>query len=211
MNEDRAEIWLHRSLRSHSYDQGQTMDSHQADVYFIPAYLHWREHLFGYCTMGPEKPVAFLQRADEEHVRIASLVIDAIVNKSKPHVLLVPTRDPYLSSSIGLKNLVRALHDEGVTNLYSVGFERNSLWQGVDTDHIIPMPYVVTPDVNSSVQEEVVFRQRNENSVFFVANPRQHAPEWSGCNRSKVKPLVGRPNMDIRLSKKSLTQADYNQ
>ena len=39
INEVSAEIWLHRGMSSLTYEQGQTMDPNEADVFLIPGYM----------------------------------------------------------------------------------------------------------------------------------------------------------------------------
>jgi Exostosin family len=228
-NEDRAEMWLHRGLSSFTHEQGQTLDPMEADVFFIPGYLHYRRSLFE--NKESEKVI---QQQHEQ--ALTEQVISVLVNKTKPHVLLIPTRDTSMNRNIGLNGLVQGLQSTGV-NLYTVGFERNSLWQTVETNRIIPIPYVVQPPppppippvpkadvvssltVNNNISRDnvgsndgsnssrsmsavpITFQDnRTENFVFLSAHPRPNAMSWSGCNRSMVSPLTGeRDDMDIRL------------
>jgi Exostosin family len=198
INEDVAEMWLHRGLTRLTYEQGQTMNPHEADVFFIPGYLHWRHSL--------------LQERNE--LILSSHVLGAIVDKTKPHVLLIPTRSSFIAKNIGLAGLVRDLLTNGV-NLYSLGFERNSYWQKLDASRIIPIPYVVQPKARG-VELATALRRgnRRSNSLFFYANSRKNAMAMSGCNRSVVQPLIGRTDMDVYISRKkmgNLTQDEYNE
>jgi hypothetical protein len=231
-NEDKAEMWLHRGLASFTYEQGQTMDPNEADVFFIPGYLHyWLNRTL--MSLSDKNEL----EGREKREAFADQVLSVIVNQSKPHVLLIPTRDPNMNKIIGLRGLVEGLQKEGV-NLYSVGFERNSFWQTVTTDRIIPIPYVVEPPtiqpelfgsaafndnkINSNGHNNNFQQSRIENFVFLSAHPRPNAMAWSGCNRSMISPLVGRKhdNMDIQLngnkhgrraSKNRISQELYNE
>jgi Exostosin family len=196
VNEDVAEMWLHRGLASFTYDQGHTMDPHEADVFFIPGYLHWRHSLL-----------------NERNEPLSPQVLKVIVDKTKPHVLLIPTRSSFIAINIGLAGLVRDLLTNGV-NLYSLGFERNSYWQKLDAGRIIPVPYVVQHKARGTELVAALRHHRRNNSLFFYANSRKNAMAMSGCNRSVVQPLIGRANMDVYISRKkkgSLTQDEYNE
>ena len=101
------------------------------------------------------------------------------------------------------------------SNLWSVGFERNPHWQPVPlVSRILPIPYVVNMkrqlgreeeignstvfsvvSTNSETQlssrgqhlvEESINTKRNENSVFYVGDPRRNANNWAGCSRSSL-------------------------
>jgi hypothetical protein len=59
----------------------------------------------------------------------ANTLLQRIVDKDKPHLLAIPTTNPALGRIIGLKAIVKALMKQGVTNLWSLGFERKKYWQ----------------------------------------------------------------------------------
>jgi Exostosin family len=201
MNEDLAEIWLHRGLSHFTYEQGRTMDPMEADVFFIPAYLHGRD--------------AWIQTTEQSRKDdILAVIMNALIDKTKPHVLLIPTRDKTLGNKIGYRLVAQTLWDQGIVPLFSVGFERNSWWQVIPTDRIIPIPYVVKPQVAVHDMPVVMFDQANrtENFVFYAAHPRPSAVSFAGCNRSTVLPLQGEDNMEILLlsDRQRLSQERYN-
>jgi Exostosin family len=207
MNEDLAEIWLHRGLSNFTYEQGQTMDASEANVFFIPAYLHARD---AWVANGKTTEQ---NRKDD----ILAVILNALMDTTKPHVLLIPTRDKSLGNRIGYRLVAQTLWDQGgmVHTLYSVGFERNSWWQVIPTDRIIPIPYVVKPQVAAHDLAVVMFDQANrtENFVFYAAHPRPSAVSFAGCNRSTVLPLQGEDNMEILLlsdRQQRLSQERYN-
>jgi Exostosin family len=200
LNEASAEVWLHRGMASLTYQQGQTMDPNEADAFIIPAYL--------WARIGMQDKS---ERSD-----LYQEIIKEIVDKSKPHIWLSPSPNPNLSGSLGLRSIVNQLLKSNV-NMYSIGFERNSYWQVVSTDRIIPVPYVLHPPPLETLVA-AFDHDRIENFVFFRADRRRMAKGWAGCDRAIVAPLFGRTDMDIGLSGKKappggggrLSQEQYN-
>jgi hypothetical protein len=146
--------------------------------------------------------------------RWVEIVVSRLINKSKPHVLLVPTWNPEVSRKIGIGKLMEALKIHQV-NLYSVGFERNRFWQKLSADRILPVPYVVTTHLSrGELGNAIVSTQRANDFVFYAGDPRRNAIQWAGCNRSMVLRLERQPNAYVRLyrlqDKKRLSQTQYN-
>ena len=196
LNEESAEIWLHRSFRSMSYEDGYTQDPSEADIFLIAGYAHLSSSVTS-------------QRID------STLYLDLIVDPTKPHLLLMPTTNPGVSQRAGIENLAKSLQNSGV-NVWSVGFERNPYWQGVDVEHILPIPYVVRMIERSSnaTDSAVESIPRISNFVFYAGNPRPHAGEWGGCFRKNITdPLSNEPNMFVKTLRggQRLTQERYNE
>jgi Exostosin family len=201
INEASAEVWLHRGMASLTYEQGQTMDPTEADVFLIPGYLRLRD------TLPPEDKIDMYQE-----------VMNAVVDKSKPHVWMSPAENPGVCTNLGITDLVKKLRGH-LTDYYSLGLERNSAWSGgVTVDRIVPIPYVLRPSVPNDQMASSFSNNRTENFVFFRADRRRMAQEWAGCDRAIAAPLFGRPDMDIGLSGKKappggggrLSQEQYN-
>jgi Exostosin family len=200
LNEASAEVWLHRGMARLTYAQGQTMDPNEADVFLIPAYLWAR--------------IGMQEKTDRSD--LYQEIVQQIVDKTKPHIWLSPSPNPNLSGSLGLRGIMNQLLKSNV-NMYSIGFERNSYWQVVSTDRIIPVPYVLHPPPLETLVA-AFDHDRVENFVFFRADRRRMAIPWAGCDRAIVAPLFGRSDMDIGLSGKKappggggrLSQEQYN-
>ena len=190
LNEESAEIWLHRGFDRMTYEDGHTLDPNETDVFLITGYAHLHESGFY------KKPIN------------ASVYESLIVDPTKPHLLLMPTWNPSRSTHTGIKNLATALQSQNVS-LWSVGFERNSAWQGVPTPRIIPIPYVVRQE--KSPQEIL---PRTSNFVFFAGDPRRAAKKWGGCDREKMlTPLMNEIDMFLKVLKgkgNRLNQSTYN-
>ncbi len=64
-----------------------------------------------------------------------------VVGKNKPHLFLFPSTNPTTAGRIGSKALINVVKGEwGISNLWSVGFERNPDWVRVPVDRIVPIP-----------------------------------------------------------------------
>jgi hypothetical protein len=104
-------------------------------------------------------------------------------------------------------------------NLWSVGFERNTMWQAVGADRILPIPYVVIPSDHKELTE-LTRNERTDNFVFYAGDYRNHAKSWAGCYRdAMILPLMQNNTnetaaiMDVRLVGKKegrLPQTEYN-
>ena len=141
LNEASAEIWLHRGFLNMNNDEGRTMDYSEADIFVIAGY----PHLFSGLS---------LNIYHERQAIATNIYIDLIINKTKPHLLLMPTTNPGLSTQVGITQLSKALQSAGV-NLWSVGFERNPSWQAIAVQRILPIPYkpgiIKTPGERKSI------------------------------------------------------------
>lgn len=226
LNENSGEVWLHRGF-AETLGEHRTLDEKEADVILIPAYLHLLKHLRG---LVAQHRIEARLASYPEPGGIASLVasrVAALGQRTKPHVLLVPTTNPSTSLSIGIAKVVAALQKRGV-NLYSVGYERNTFWQRLPPSRILPIPYVVMPDpsafnisatadtgVPSSPLPSVTNRK---TLLFFAGDVRPKAGEWSGCNRSMILPLVNASSVnfnhtaiDVRLTDSPATRLAANE
>ena len=139
LNEESAGVWLHRGFeRMECY---RIMEPKEADVFLIAGYLHlagsYRQEANGY----------------------AKLLMKRLYNKTKPHDVLTPTWNAEKSRKAGIANLIKSLKEGGV-NLWSVGFERNEMWQHTNANRIIPIPYVVRP---SYPKEQLQSKARSSN------------------------------------------------
>lgn len=173
LNEESAEIWLHRGFQRLPE---RTKKKMEADVYVVVGYFHLFHALLPSSSSWADDMIPKLYR-------------NIIVDPSKPHLILVPTWNPEISRKIGLHSLVSTLQIRGIpaSNLWSVGFERNSKWQPVPlVSRILPIPYVVERDERKDMAQVSTTIKRKENSVFFAGDSRRHADEWSGCSRSKI-------------------------
>ena len=207
LNEDSGEIWIHRGFEGLS---DRTMNESEADVILIPAYLHYNARRRGiYDKSKPEGEVTSTS-APYSRQELIHMMHKRIKNPMKPHVLLTPTTNPGVSRSIGLAVLAKEL--SGV-NLYSVGYERNDHWQHVNADRIIPVPYVVKPQLPREQLQQKLDGDRTHNFVFYAGDTRPHADKWAGCDRQMLSPLRNRTDMDVRIVNKGnrLNQNEYNQ
>jgi hypothetical protein len=225
LNEQQAEIWLHRAFDRMSYEQGRTLDISEADVVLIFGYLHFNSFMMKQSGKQPKRrkknePAKRPETGTGVPYPIGEWV-DTVVSrindddKSTPHVLMVPTWNPGTSRQIGIAALMKQLKAAGV-NMWSLGFERNTFWQHVEPERIIPVPYVVEPNLTSVQLQETIALPRTENFVFYSGDVRKHAFGWSGCNRSMVLPLANRTDMYVRIgaagdkNKNRLSQDEYN-
>jgi hypothetical protein len=225
LNEHQAEIWLHRAYDRMSHEQGRTHVISEADVVLIPGYLHFNEFMMKASGKQPKKKRKKQQTVQKTEVGVPKvgvpysigefihIVVSRITDKSKPHVLMVPTWNPGTSRKVGVAPLMNLLQAADV-NMWSLGFERNTFWQHVEPERIIPIPYVVEPNVTSVQQlAETIGLPRRENFVFYSGDARKNAFGWSGCNRSMVSPLANRTDMHVRIVTKDtnrLSQDEYS-
>mmetsp|Transcript_2238 Transcript_2238/g.4109 ORF Transcript_2238/g.4109 Transcript_2238/m.4109 type:complete len:583 (+) Transcript_2238:284-2032(+) len=211
LNEDSAEIWLHRAFQNLSYEEGHTLDPSEADVFLIAGYFHLNAKHGNKNTTRDE----FIQ-----------FYVDSIVDPSKPHLYLIPTTNPTTSRQIGLNQFTNTLKKNGV-NLLSAGFERNGYWQRVDLDRIISIPYVVKLQEQQTEIDDSQTLKRVNNKVFYAGDSRKNAVAWAGCNRSLIvsslHSSLGANNNTTRLNfrvdnidvqlvsvRNRLAQDDYN-
>lgn len=196
LNEESAEIWLHRGFERMTYDEGHTLNSTEADVFLVAGYLHLNSKI-------------------NQGSTIVEYYRKRIVDPTKPHLLLMPSWNPGRSGEAGIKSLAKALLEDEV-NLWSVGFERNKFWQGVSPDRIVPVPYVVRPSESRETLKKLTSNERKENFVFYSGDLRPNAKGWAGCHRDKlIYPLQNRTDMDVRLvgkrtTGKRLDEKEYN-
>ncbi|CAJ1969732.1 unnamed protein product [Cylindrotheca closterium] len=201
LNEESAEIWLHRAFQQLIYEEGHTIDPSEADVFLIAGYLHLN-------LATPPRPELGNQ------TEMIQLYKDKIVNKTKPHLLLTPTWNPGRSQKTGVAPLTDALQKDGV-NMWSVGIERNKSWQGLPPNRILPIPYVVQQSLEQR-NDKSSLTDKIENSVFYAGDARRNAQGWAGCHREEmILPLKENstlPNVDVRIvdKKNRLDQAEYN-
>ena len=193
-NEDRGEMWVHRGLMEMSYEQGHTMDPNEADVFFIPGYNNFRFSIY-------KRDFPRGQELDE-------ILRPHIFNKTKPHFIATPrTRE-----RIGVDHMVKSLTRLGV-NLHSLGYERNTMWQTVPVDRIVPVPYVVSPQ-QSKVELQRTLKQvpRTQNYTFFAGDSRPLADRFCGCNREHLlQKLTGTNRSDMSVSLSSSRNARMSQ
>lgn len=217
---------------------GRTSNPEEADVILIAGYLHLHRAIqLGHKGNGRRK-----QPTDHSmllRVYQNALILPNATTFYKPHLLLIPSWNPSVAKEIGIKDLARSLQqDAKVLNLWSVGFERNEMWQGVPVERILPIPYVVRPEFSdlsspessssssSSLLETSSFSAtanstaRISNFVFYAGEERKNAKHWAGCHRDKlVLPLQNATNMYVRLvttkqntatMSNRLQQSEYN-
>lgn len=85
LNEESAEIWLHRGFDRMTYEDGHTLDPNETDVFLITGYAHLHESGFY------KKPIN------------ASVYESLIVDPTKPHLLLkMPTWNSARSTQTGM-------------------------------------------------------------------------------------------------------------
>lgn len=198
LNEESAEVWLHRGFQQqHMSTLEQTKNPNEADVFLIAGYLHFAKW-------------------NETKTRdyVITTLLPRIHDKKMPHVVLCPTWNPTTSQTSGIAPLIASLEQEGV-NTWSVGFERNPLWQVLNASRIIPIPYVVRPALSREEEMRHAIRTtpRIDNFVFYAGDQRPHAVEWAGCNRSMILPLQAETknmHVSIRHRRNRLSQDDYN-
>jgi hypothetical protein len=209
LNEARAEIWLHRAFESDKMLKFRTLDPSKADVFVIAGYFHLREKLAKQRVLRKEHVL-------QKNHWIDNFLANRIIDKTRPHLMLVPTWNPTVSRKIWLHPLMKAMLRRGF-DIWSVGYERNPAWQSTPIEHIIPIPYVVEPpwtraQIMSQRNDRVAVRK--ENFVFYAGDSRPNAIEWAGCHRVRMlSPLLNVTGiMDVRIATKQnrLTQKEYN-
>ena len=203
LNEEMAEIWLHRGFQQLTPQDGLTTDPEEADVFLIFGYMHM--------YAGLQKILS--NNGDDVDLEAFYLkFLERVVDKTKPHVMFVPSYNAAISKRAWISQWAERLQHDGV-NLWSTAFERNPHWQGIkDLSKIIPVPYVVKPSLPRDELLERTTGSRTKDFVFYAGDARANANKWAGCDRSMVLPLVGHDNMDVRLVSKTnrLSQETYN-
>jgi Exostosin family len=202
LNEEQAEMWLHRGFTEDPrIASSRTSNPQDADVVIVCAYLHLLHHLQG------------SRLADTTKTWIDVLSSRLVPNKT--HVVAVPTWNPERSRKIGLNRVHRVLreHSSHLAEYVSFGFERNPYWQPhTPVEDIIPIPYVlkVWTDHQYQQQQQQQHQQSNPrpilNSIFYAGDVRKHAPAWAGCNRTHlVRDLVHSDDSKNNTNKKLST------
>ena len=215
LNEDQGEIWLHRGFVN--MKTFRTMNQSAADIILIPSYLHLLRKIRGLVAGSRTKKAELKQYLYPSLDELVNILLQRIVDPRKPHVLLLPTTNPKTSRLVGVAKVTSALRNHGV-NLFALGYERNTFWQHISPDRILPIPYVLKLSENDSVST-IHGRDEKDTQVFYAGDSRRNAFGWSGCNRSMVLPLSTMPGVDIHLfdgnsrreKDSRLTQAEYNQ
>jgi hypothetical protein len=202
LNEESAEIWLHRGFESRTYEEGHTLNPYEADVFLICGYLHLNKAIHKPKGRRAKNDLSFVQE-----------FVQKITNKTKPHLMLIPSWNPKVSSEAGVKSLSSTLEQQGV-NIWSVGFERNKFWQGVEPHRILPIPYVTRPFQSKDTLIENARNPKTKNFIFYAGDTRGNAKAWAGCHRDQIiLPLQNETDiMDVRLVGKTnrLNQSEYN-
>lgn len=205
LNEESAEIWLHRGFQTLLSDQ-QTSDPHEADVFLLAGYLHlWKS------VSSPPSKSRQGKKPPMNHSFVKDYVA-SIVAPEKPHLLLIPSWNPSQSRMAGIKSLTESLLSQGV-NLWSVGFERNPAWQWLEPDHIVPIPYVVRSNKHEQEEQQL---KRQRDFIFYAGDPRNNAKGWAGCYRDDIVEKFQNQTLntavDVRLITKRdrLSQSEYN-
>jgi hypothetical protein len=223
LNEESAEIWLHKGFARLTYEQGKTEDPNEADVILIAGYFHLNAAI----VKGKgKKGVDHSRLLRTYETSLAGIHRNSSSSKNKPHLLLIPSWNPSVADAIGVRALAKRMKEKGFSNLWSVGFERNSMWQGVPIKHILPIPYVLRPDESSfasdyrfsdqstaTTEESSFLVPRISNFVFYAGETRRNAKGWAGCHRDKlILPLQNATLTDVRLVNKHnrLNQSEYN-
>lgn len=223
LNEEQAEVWLHRGLAQLS---DRTEDPSQADVVILSGYLHFNQ----YMMLQQNQKTAARGRTRGRHNGKSSdggvpystdewlaILLERII-PNKLYVLAVPTWNPTRGNEIGLAKIKKTLKLENIA-MASFGFERNNFWQKTEPDLIIPVPYVITPNLPRDQLPTKVFgaeNHRTENFVFYSGDVRTNAVRWAGCNRTKlVVPLQQSnrsSNTDVHIVTQfhRLTQEQYH-
>lgn len=205
LNEESAEIWLHRGLAT-SPDRVHT--AAEADVIVVCAYLHLNLKLTQHSKTRPvwELPL-------EKDDWLSHLETSLTENRHKPHVLAVPTWNPTVSRKIGVPKIVKLFDDLGIRHA-SLGFERNPFWQKTDATNIIVVPYVVKTDLTRQDITQSTTTSRVDDFVFYAGDERKNAVAWAGCNRTQLIGSLSNDTttMDVRIrrGKSRLSQAAYN-
>ncbi|GFH43935.1 hypothetical protein CTEN210_00409 [Chaetoceros tenuissimus] len=207
-NEQMGEIWLHRLFSNFTHEQGRTNDPSEADVFLIAAYNHLARGL-----------------GKHNSTLLVELYKELIVDSTKPHLLLTPTQNPTESRNVGTWYLSKALQSmmNDTSLLWSVGYERNRGWQGVEVNRIIPIPYVVrlSQQGKNETKDSIFKRNRTKDFVFYAGDSRRMAPQWAGCSRENItaqfmhknKTHEIDDNIDIRIVGRGpsrLSQQEYN-
>lgn len=207
LNEESAEVWLHRGFSKMS--KSRTLDLAKVDIILIAGYFHLNLAISK--PKGRKQTLDLSPMIDEYRKSLSSIYTKDPNIRSRPHLILVPSWNPSVAREVGLKALVDMLqNDLNLPSLWSVGFERNQYWQKISPDRIIPIPYVVRPQL--SVYQDF-WSERRQNFVFYAGDQRRNAKGWAGCHRDRlVLPLQNETEMDIRLVNKRnrLSQDEYN-
>lgn len=181
LNEESAEIWLHRGFERLPQ---RTMDPREADLFVVAGYLHLYQGLHGRKHVHNKNAIA------REWQQVVPLYQNQIIDPTKPHLLLIPTWNPQVSRSIGVHGMVKMLQQQlqQVQQIWSVGFERNPQWQHLPPSRIVPIPYVVSLSSNDTFVE----RPRIDHSIFYVGDARKNAQSWAGCHREDLVNAIHR-------------------
>ncbi len=211
LNEESAEIWLHRGFERMVMEQSQ--DPSRADVVLIAGYFHLNAAILKAKKIGNRKaPLDLSLLFHTYEMELEMIHTKNPTMKTKPHLILIPSWNPTVAANVGIKELCRRLENKGYSNLWSVGFERNTFWQGLPVQRILPIPYVVRPDVFLFQNDS---SRRVANFVFYVGDRRPNAQNWAGCHRDKLILTLQNASsglFDVRLVTKHnrIEQSDYN-
>lgn len=218
LNEEQAEVWLHRGMVQQLSDH-RTEDPTKADVVIVAGYLHFNRHMLNAVKTKGDGGVGVVPYTTDEWL---ACLKDRLV-PHKLHVIAIPTWNPTRGNAIGLAKIKNALQAHHVRRA-AFGFERNVYWQKTAPPHIVPVPYVVTPDRPRAELRRMATQHthRTGNSVFYAGDARPRAVQWAGCNRTRlILPLQQQSSssssilartVDVRIvdSTNRLTQAEYN-
>jgi hypothetical protein len=215
LNEEMAEVWLHRAFMNHP---DRTDDPENADIIMVCGYLHLNFFLLR--NVDDQDGInRSLPMKREEWARLLLERLLAVCCKEGQTVktaailLATPTWNPSVSDEIGINHMSRLLQSYQVPTLMALGFERNEAWSRVPTELIVPIPYVATPSVSREELLAYFDLERTHNFLFYAGDQRRHADAWAGCNRSRlVEKLANRQDMDVGLRTKAsrISQDDYN-
>ena len=198
LNEDVGEMWIYQGLKRMQLEEGHTNNPSEADIFFIVGLnnLRFSIHKWDFPR-------------DKE---LDDILRPYIIYKDKPHVIATPR----VRNRIGLNHIVSSLRRLGVMP-YSLGYERNEMWQSVPPDRIITVPYVVkVTQSKEELQRVIQSVPRKQNFTFYAGDSRLTAKNFGGCNRAKLIQNIpkDRHDMYIRLfSGKSerISQKEYNE
>ena len=232
LNEESAEVWLHKGFEQLPQ---RTLDPKEADVFVIVGYLH----LYYSLQPKPHKNRRSNNKKQQQSssppvwIKFVSQYHNSIIDPTKPHLLLVPSWNPTVSRKVGIYGLINMLKAKGgivnEKNLWSVGFERNPMWQAnLSPSRIIPIPYVYQLNNNESNTQQQQQQQQQEQSrlnnfVFYAGDARANAQSWAGCYRSDLISSISSSNssslnpnstisMDVRIvgKKNRIDESIYN-
>uniref|UniRef100_A0A7S3JTC9 Exostosin GT47 domain-containing protein n=2 Tax=Aureoumbra lagunensis TaxID=44058 RepID=A0A7S3JTC9_9STRA len=176
-HEAQAEVWIHRAAL---HGVRHTLDPAQAEIFFVPVYV-------GFVHQKYKNEASSVIRTALKNITQSSWFQRY---NGRDHIFSNGGLNPTQAKVMGFPAISQAFPYS-----FRGTFEINPSWIGGlggdnnNLDRLIAIPYVVHAELFDQVRNNTKV-QRGDISIFFAANERMNAIQWSGCNRSKALGLL---------------------